>query len=107
MWQPLGTLELNDLAGVVMDELELRLSARNAISGYQQELLRRDQREDHIRTLMGELAHRSKNLLAVVQAIARQSASGSHTIDDYLSRLAARIQGLAQTQTAMPRRLPA
>ena len=88
---------LSDLAAVVMDELELRLSARNAISGYQRELARSDEREQHIYALMRELAHRSKNLLAVVVAIARQTAPGSQTIDDYVPRLAARVQGLAHT----------
>jgi two-component sensor histidine kinase len=88
---------LTNLAAVVMDELELRLSARNAIVDYQQELMRREQREEHIRALMRELAHRSKNLLAVVQAIARQTAPSSQTINDYVIRLAARMQGLAQT----------
>jgi hypothetical protein len=43
---------LNTLAGVVMDELELRLSARKAVSGYQEELARRELREEHIRALM-------------------------------------------------------
>ena len=88
---------IKNLAAVVMDELELRLSARSAISGYQQELVRRELREDHIRALMRELAHRAKNLLAVVQAIARQTAPQSQTVNDYVSRLAARVQGLAHT----------
>jgi len=43
---------LSDLATVVMDELELRLSARNAISRYQRELARSDEREQHIYALM-------------------------------------------------------
>ena len=90
-------LVLGDLAAVVIDELELRLSARNAISGYQQELARREQSEQHVRVLMRELAHRSKNLLAVVHAIARQTAPNSQTVDDYVVRLGARIQGLAKT----------
>lgn len=88
---------LTNLAAVVMDELELRLSARNAVSGYQQELMRREQREEHVQALLRELAHRSKNLLAVVQAIARQTAPNSTSIDDYVARLGARVQGLAHT----------
>ena len=88
---------LTNLAGVVMDELELRLSARNAIAGYQNELARREQREEHIQALLRELAHRSKNLLAVVQAIAMQTAPNSQTIQDYVARLAGRVQGLART----------
>ena len=80
-------LLLTRFAAVVMDELELRLSARQALSEYQQELLRRERREDHIRMLLRELAHRSKNLLAVVLAIAKQTAPPSPIIDDYLLRL--------------------
>jgi len=88
---------LSHLAAVVMDELELRLSALQAHSDYLQELARRERREDHIRALLRELAHRSKNLLAVVLAIAQQTAPRSHSVDDYVARLAARVRGLALT----------
>jgi len=90
---------LTRLAALVMHEFELRLTARQALSGYQHELLRRERREDHIRMLLRELVHRSKNLLAVVLAIAKQTASrrDTMTIDDYVIRLAARIHGLALT----------
>ena len=51
------------------------------------ELRERKRREAHIRMLLRELAHRSKNLLAVVLAIAKQTAPRSPLIDDYLLRL--------------------
>jgi two-component sensor histidine kinase len=89
--------DLTDLAAVIMDEFELRRTARTALSAYQAELARRELREDHIHGLNRELAHRAKNLLAVVQAIARQTKSGSSSTSDYISRLSARIQGLAHT----------
>jgi len=88
---------LTDLASVVMDELELRLSSRRAITGYRNELIRSEHREERIRGLLRELAHRSKNLLAVVQAMANQTASGSTSVGDYVGRLSARIQGRART----------
>ena len=88
---------LIDLAAVVMDELELRLSANGARAAYHEELTRRELREDYISGLSRELAHRSKNLLAVVHAIARQTTSSSTSIKDYVQRLAARILGLADT----------
>jgi len=88
---------LTHLAAVVMDELELRLAARNALSEYQQELARRERREDHIRMLLRELAHRSKNLLAVVLAIAQQTKPGDPAIGDYVVRLSGRVRGLALT----------
>jgi two-component sensor histidine kinase len=88
---------VKDLAAVVVDELELRLSARASAAAHQHELIRREQREDRIRALMRELAHRSKNLLAVVQAIARQTASNSLHVADYVAQLSSRILGLSHT----------
>ena len=88
---------LQNLAGVVIDELELRLSARRALGRYHEELARRERREDHIRGLMRVLAHRAKNLLAVVQSIARQTAPNSTSVDDYVTGLEARVHGLALT----------
>ena len=95
---------LVDLAAVVMDELELRLSAKEALAAYREELARRELREDHISGLSRELAHRSKNLLAVVHAIARQTTSSSSSIKDYVQRLAARILGLADTHDLISER---
>ena len=52
-------------------------------------------REDHIRFLMRELTHRSKNLLAVIQAMARQSLTGGTTPEDFVRRFTDRLAGLA------------
>jgi PAS domain S-box-containing protein len=51
--------------------------------------------ESHIRTLMREVTHRSKNLLAVVQALMRQTAAHASTIGDFSERFAARLDSLA------------
>jgi PAS domain S-box-containing protein len=58
---------------------------------------RRD-REDHIAFLMRELAHRSKNLVAVIQAIAHQTARHSDKVSDFTERFSARLVSLARTQ---------
>ena len=58
---------------------------------------RRD-REDHIAFLMRELAHRSKNLVAVIQAIAHQTARHSDKISDFTERFSARLVSLSRTQ---------
>jgi two-component sensor histidine kinase len=50
-------------------------------------------RTEHIRRLLKEMGHRSKNLLNVVQAIARQTAIASP--DEFTSRFSERIQTLA------------
>jgi two-component sensor histidine kinase len=89
--------QLGDLAAMVMDELELRLAARKAIDNYQEELVRRELREDHIKGLMRELAHRSKNLMSVVQAIARQTMPDDAASRRYATRLANRVHALAHT----------
>ncbi len=47
--------------------------------------------EDQLRLLLRELTHRSKNLLAVIHAIARQTASRTRSIDDFLERFSARL----------------
>jgi PAS domain S-box-containing protein len=51
--------------------------------------------EDHIQFLMDEITHRSKNLLAVVQAIAGQIGRTANTIDEFQKRFTQRLQGLA------------
>lgn len=46
--------------------------------------------------LIGELNHRVKNLLAVVQGIAHQSIRASDSLDDFASAFAGRLSGLAR-----------
>ena len=53
------------------------------------------QREDHVRFLMRELTHRSKNLLAVIQAMARQSLTKGITPEEFIRRFSDRLAGLA------------
>lgn len=55
----------------------------------------RDERESHVRLIMRELSHRSKNLLAIVLAIARQTARHTTSFSDFESRFNSRIQALA------------
>jgi len=51
--------------------------------------------EEHLRLALLELAHRSKNLLAVVLSLARQSADDSRDLDDFRTRFVGRIRALA------------
>jgi PAS domain S-box-containing protein len=55
-------------------------------------------REQHIRVLMTEVNHRSKNLLAVTQAIARQTVSTSATAAEFEQKFSARLLGLSTSQ---------
>jgi two-component sensor histidine kinase len=52
--------------------------------------------EERIDLLMHEARHRTKNILALVQAIARQTAAGGS--QDFLGRFTERIQALAANQ---------
>lgn len=53
------------------------------------------EREERMFWLMRELSHRSKNLLAIVQAIARQTARSVNSIEAFETRFQARMRGLA------------
>jgi PAS domain S-box-containing protein len=57
----------------------------------------RKEDEAQLRFLMRELFHRSKNLLAVIQAIARQTARYSGSAESFLEKFNARLQALAMS----------
>ncbi len=59
------------------------------------DITERKEGEAHLRLLMRELTHRSKNLLAVIQAMARQTARHVGSIDAFLTQFGARLQALA------------
>ena len=67
------------------------------------EITRYKEQEARIRLLMRELTHRSKNLLTVIQAIMRQTASNSESIDDFETRFSARLQSLAGSHDLLVR----
>ena len=62
------------------------------------EITDRKHREQTLRTLLREVSHRSKNLLAIIQSIATQTGRYSTTIDTFLDRFRGRLQSLASSQ---------
>ncbi len=64
----------------------------------------RDEREAHVHLLMRELSHRSKNLLAIVLAIARQTSRQTASFDEFEVRFNARIQALADAHDLLVER---
>ncbi len=60
-----------------------------------QDVTEHKRQRDHILFLMGEVNHRSKNLFAVVQAVARQTLKAK---PDDLARFGERIEALAASQ---------
>ncbi|MEP6564788.1 MAG: HWE histidine kinase domain-containing protein [Mesorhizobium sp.] len=55
-------------------------------------------REQTLKTLLREVSHRSKNLLAIIQSIATQTGRYSETSGDFLTRFRGRLQSLASSQ---------
>jgi two-component sensor histidine kinase len=60
--------------------------------------------EDHIQFLMHEISHRSKNLLTVIQSIARRTARTAGTMEEFENRFERRLQGLAASHDVLVRK---
>lgn len=61
------------------------------------DITQRKEAEQHTQMLLGEVNHRAKNLLAVVQAIARQTAQGNDPAS-FAERFSARLVALGVSQ---------
>lgn len=55
-------------------------------------------RERLLRALLREVSHRSKNLLAIIQSIASQTARYSGTLEMFLGKFRGRLHALSQSQ---------
>lgn len=62
------------------------------------DITHRKRNEEQMREVMRELTHRTKNLLAVVIAIARQTSTQSTNIDDFVPSLVGRLRALSAAQ---------
>ena len=60
------------------------------------DLSERIHHEEHVRLLMGEVNHRSKNMLSLVQAIAKRTVA-THP-EDFIERFGERVQALSTSQ---------
>ena len=92
-------------SGATVTPLNSPLAEANAITSALSEAsheLRR--RQDHTQFLMRELAHRSKNQLAVVMGMASQTARQASSTREFLAQFTQRIHGLAQSQDLMVQR---
>lgn len=49
-------------------------------------------------TLLREVTHRSKNLLAIVMSLAAQTSRTARTVDDFLDRFNGRVQSMSRSQ---------
>lgn len=57
--------------------------------------------EEHLRIVLRELAHRSKNLLAVIQGIARQTAESASSTQQFVSRFNGRVFSLSRAHDVL------
>ncbi len=57
----------------------------------------RGQAEDRMHLMLREMAHRTKNLLAVLQAMIHQTSRGSETVEDFQTAISQRIAGLGKS----------
>jgi PAS domain S-box-containing protein len=60
-------------------------------------------REEHIRFIIDELSHRTKNLLAVVMAVANQTARHARDVTEYHARFSERLAALAHCHDLLVR----
>jgi PAS domain S-box-containing protein len=73
------------------------------LAGAAVNMTERKESEAHLRLLLRELTHRSKNLLAVIQAMARQTARHAGSVESFLSQFGARLQALAASHDLLVR----
>ena len=85
-WYDIHIEPLRDLSGTTV-----------GLTGAVVDVTERKENEQHLRLLMRELTHRSKNLLAVIQAMARQTARHAGSIDDFVEFFSARLQALSRS----------
>ena len=64
--------------------------------GVSTDITEREARAKHVEFIMSELSHRSKNLLSVIIAIARQSIRQSASLEDFGMRFNDRLSALAR-----------
>lgn len=75
-------------------------SSPQAVSCYSitiRDISARKKHDRHLANVMRELTHRSKNLLAIIQAMARQTALRSDGLADFESRFSGRLQSLSRS----------
>lgn len=59
--------------------------------------------EQRQRLLLGELQHRVRNILAMIQSVARRTLKPSQSAEEYASHLEGRIAAIARTQAVLTR----
>jgi two-component sensor histidine kinase len=80
---------------ISLDPARHRDGTITGVIGTAVDLTHKRENERQMHLVMRELTHRSKNLLAVIQAMARQTAARSDTTEDFVESFSARLQAMA------------
>ena len=80
---------------------EWQAGGKRHFTGIIRDISERKRHEEKIQLLLREVNHRSKNMLSVVQAVARRTIAA--TSDDFIVRFEDRIQSLAASQDLLVR----
>jgi two-component sensor histidine kinase len=96
-----GGLSIWVTAGIAYSFVRHRLMLGRANEALQAEIIERKQYEEKERLLIREINHRAKNMLTVVDAMARQTAATSP--EDFVEHFSARVQALSASQDLLVR----
>jgi two-component sensor histidine kinase/PAS domain-containing protein len=80
---------------ISLDPARHRDGTITGVIGTAVDLTHKRENERQMHLVMRELTHRSKNLLAVIQAMARQTAARSDTTEEFVESFSARLQAMA------------
>ena len=80
---------------------EWQAGGKRYFTGIIRDISERKRHEEKIQLLLREVNHRAKNMLSVVQAVARRTIAA--TSDDFIARFEDRIQSLAASQDLLVR----
>ena len=80
-----------------------KLTAEQALRRSQEHQEAMEKAEAHQRTLIEELNHRVKNMLTVVNAMARQTLATSPSLEDFTDNFIRRIDALGRTHSLLSR----
>jgi PAS domain S-box-containing protein len=90
---PVETPERPSVLASIIDVTERRA----AEEGLHEALRLAKHSEEHVRQIVRELSHRTKNLMAVVQTISWQTARKSRDVQDFEERFTLRLEALARS----------
>jgi two-component system, chemotaxis family, CheB/CheR fusion protein len=87
---------------LVESRIELKeFDGRRLVLESTRDVTARDATEKRLRVLLGELTHRVRNTLAVIQAIARHTVRNSESMNDFIERFEGRLAALASAHTLL------